>query len=103
MTAHIVATAIRDNVTGRIWSAVGGVHGTLRERALADLGLPEPRPERLENSPKVRFASGFLTDAGQFLTSQEGYGTVFHSLEMASCIRSTRNDVRRGCAVTRGH
>ena len=76
MTAHIVATAIRDNVTSRIWSAVGGVHGTLRERALADLGLPEPRPERLENSPKVRFASGFLTDAGQFLTSQEGYGTV---------------------------
>jgi hypothetical protein len=64
MTAHIVATAIRDNDTGRIWSAVG------------DLGLPEPRPERLENSPKVRFASGFLTDAGQFLTSQEGYGTV---------------------------
>lgn len=76
MTARIVATAIRDNVTGRIWSTVGGIHGTLRERALADLGLPEPRPERLENSLKVRFASGFLTSDGQFLTSQEAYATL---------------------------
>jgi hypothetical protein len=58
MTAsYLVAIAVTDPSSGRVWTApTGSSHYDLMVIAARELGD--------------------VTDAGQFLTSQEGYGTV---------------------------
>jgi len=48
-------------------------HAVLREQARVELQLPVPSAERMENSLKDRFESGFLLNTGEFLPSATVY------------------------------